>query len=35
MKKIKKFVNAISEELEDAKEYAESYVEAKAKGRPA
>lgn len=32
MKKIKKFVDAISEELEDAKEYAESYVEAKAKG---
>lgn len=32
MRKIKKFVDAISEELEDAKEYAESYVEAKAKG---
>lgn len=32
MRKIKKFVDAISEEVEDAKEYAESYVEARAKG---
>lgn len=32
MRKIQKFVDAISEELEDAKDYAESYVEAKAKG---
>jgi hypothetical protein len=32
MKKIQKFVDAISEEIEDAKEYAEAYVEAKAKG---
>lgn len=31
MKKIKEYVEAIDEELEDAKEYAEKYVECKAK----
>ena len=32
MRVIKKYVEGISEELEDAKEYAERYVECKAKG---
>lgn len=32
MKIIKKYVDQIKEEVEDAKEYAESYVECKAKG---
>lgn len=32
MKIIKKYVEAIKEEVEGAKEYAESYVECKAKG---
>ena len=32
MRSIKYFVDAISEEIEDAKEYAEKYVECKAKG---
>lgn len=32
MKSIKYYVDAISEEIEDAKEYAEKYVSCKAKG---
>jgi hypothetical protein len=32
MRSIKKYVEAIEEELEGAKDYAEKYVEAKAKG---
>ena len=32
MKSIKKFVDAIDDEIESAKEYAEEYVEHKAKG---
>ena len=32
MRAIKKFVDSISEEIEDAKNYAEKYVESKAKG---
>ncbi len=32
MKSIKKYVEAIDEEIEGAKDYAEKYVEAKAKG---
>lgn len=32
MKSIKMYVDAIDEEIEDAKEYAEKYVECKAKG---
>lgn len=35
MKKIKWYVDAISEEIEDAKTYAENYVEAKAMNEPA
>ncbi|MBO7250851.1 MAG: hypothetical protein J6V42_06215 [Clostridia bacterium] len=33
MRSIKKYVEAIDEEIEDAKEYAEKYVEEKAKGQ--
>lgn len=32
MRKIQKFVEAIDEEIEDAKDYAEGYVEEKARG---